>query len=50
MNVLVYFRDISNIPSTATWTILYPLGNFVVIRNIFNLFGIFYQEKSGNPA
>jgi hypothetical protein len=35
---------------TAIWYILWPLGNVVVIWNIFPRFGILCQEKSGNPA
>jgi hypothetical protein len=35
---------------TAIWYILWPLGNVVVIWNIFPRFGISCQEKSGKPA
>jgi hypothetical protein len=41
----------------AIWNILRPFGIiysllawFVVIWYIFSVFGIMYQEKSGNPA
>jgi hypothetical protein len=34
---------------TAIWYILCPLGNVVVIWNIFPRFGILCHEKSGNP-
>jgi hypothetical protein len=32
------------------WYILWSFGNLVVIWLIFPRFGIFYPEKSGNPA
>jgi hypothetical protein len=35
---------------TAIWDTLWPFGNFVVIWYIFPRFGIFSQEKSGNPG
>jgi hypothetical protein len=35
--------------SLGIWGILLTFGNFVVIWNIFSLFGKLYQEKSGNP-
>jgi hypothetical protein len=48
-NMLVYFMDI--------WFILWPLGlfhsnwvYFVVIWYIFPVYGMWYQEKSGNPG
>jgi hypothetical protein len=41
----------------TVWYVLLPIGkfnghllHFVVIWYIFSRFGIFYQEKSGNPA
>jgi hypothetical protein len=34
----------------AIWYILWLFGNFAVILVYFSLFGIFYQEKSGNPG
>jgi hypothetical protein len=39
---LVYFTAICNI--------LLPFGNLVVICYVCPRFGIFYQQKSGNPA
>jgi hypothetical protein len=33
----------------AIWYILWPFGIFVGHFDIFSLFGILYQEKSGNP-
>jgi polyferredoxin len=39
---LVYFA--------AIWYILCPFGIFVVILVKFSLFGLLYQEKSGNPG
>jgi hypothetical protein len=35
--------------STIIWYILWPIGNVVVIWNVFSRFGILCQEKSGNP-
>jgi hypothetical protein len=32
------------------WHILCPFGNLVAIWHIFPRFGMFYQEKSGNPG
>jgi hypothetical protein len=34
---------------TAIWDTLWPFGNFVVIWYNSPRFGIFSQEKSGNP-
>jgi hypothetical protein len=33
----------------AFWYILWPFGNLVAIQYVFPRFGIFCQEKSGNP-
>jgi hypothetical protein len=35
---------------SAIWYILLPFGNLVVVWYIFPRFGIFYQQKSGNPV
>jgi hypothetical protein len=39
---LEYFAEI--------WEVLWPFGKFVLIWYIFPVFGIVYQEKSGNPG
>jgi hypothetical protein len=32
------------------WYVLWPFGNFVVVWDIFQLYGNLCQEKSGNPV
>jgi hypothetical protein len=41
-SILVYF--------TATWYIFCLFGIFYPVLVYFPIFGMFYQEKSGNPA
>jgi hypothetical protein len=46
-NVGTFYGHLANI--MATWHILWPFGNLVVVWLIFPRFGTLNHEKSGNP-
>jgi hypothetical protein len=47
-NVGIFYGHLEYL--TAMWYISWPFGTFFRHFNIFSRFGMFYQEKSGNPS